>query len=319
MASDAGRRVTVFGASGFIGRYVVKRLTARGFVVRAAVRDPIAAAFLKPMGVVGQVVPLRADITDAAAVAEAVAGAEIVINLVGILHESGRQRFDAVQAQAPELAAAAAKRAGVGQFIQISAIGADAASPSHYARSKAAGEAGARRNFPAAVVLRPSIVFGPEDDFFNRFAGMARFMPFLPLIGGGRTRFQPVYVGDVAEAILRVIDNPSAAGKTYELGGPQIASFKELMQMMFAETGRPRALIDVPFAIARLKASILEKLPAPLLTRDQVAMLERDNVASPELPGLAELGIEPTAMAAILPRYLEIFRRGGRYSSSRFA
>ncbi len=315
----ASRRTTVFGGSGFIGRYVVKRLAARGDVVRVAVRDPVAAAFLKPMGAVGQIVPMRVNITDAAAVAESVRGCDVVINLVGILYESGTQSFAAIQGEGPELIAAAAKAAGVAEFVHVSAIGADAASPSIYARTKAMGEAGVRRHFPAAPILRPSIVFGPEDGFFNRFAAMAQLAPGLPLIGGGTTKFQPVFVGDVAEAILRVIGNPAARGKIVELGGPRVASFRELMEFMFRTTGRRRALIPLPFGLATAMAAVLEKLPMPLLTRDQVALLRHDNVVSPGAADLRSLAIEPTAMEAVVPQYLEIFRRGGRYAASRFA
>ncbi len=315
----ASRRTTVFGGSGFIGRHVVKRLAAHGDVVRVAVRDPVAAAFLKPMGAVGQIVPMRVNITDAAAVAEAVRGCDVVVNLVGILYESRTQRFEAIQGQAPELIAAAAKAAGVTEFVHVSAIGADAASPSIYARTKAAGEAGVRRRFPGAPILRPSIVFGPEDGFFNRFATLAQLAPALPLIGGGTTKFQPVYVGDVAEAIVRVIGNPAAQGKIFELGGPRVASFRELMEFMFRTTGRRRALVNLPFGLATAMAAVFEKLPMPLLTRDQVALLRHDNVVSPGAADLRSLAIEPTAMEAVVPQYLEIFRRGGRYGTGRFA
>jgi len=288
-------------------------------VVRAAVRDPVGAAHLKPLGNVGQIVPMRADLTDEAAVAAAVDGADSVINLVGILHERGTQRFQAVQADGPNRLARLAREAGVRHFLQISAIGADANSPSAYQRSKAAGEAGARRSFPDAPVIRPSIVFGPGDSFFNRFASMARFMPALPLIGGGHTRFQPVYVGDVADAIVKALDAPEAAGKTFELGGPRVASFRALMELMLAEINRRRMLVPLPFALAKVEAAFLEFLPSPPLTRDQVTMLERDNVCAPAMPGLVDLGIEPTAMEAILPTYLDIYRRGGRFSQSRVA
>jgi len=317
--TTASRRTTVFGGSGFIGRYVVKRLAARGDVVRVAVRDPVAAAFMKPMGAVGQIVPMRVNITDTAAVGEAVRGCDVVINLVGILYESGRQRFESIQGQAPELIAAAAKAAGATEFVHVSAIGADAASSSIYARTKAAGEAGVRRHFPGAPILRPSIVFGPEDGFFNRFAALAQLAPALPLIGGGTTKFQPVYVGDVAEAIVRVIGNPAAQGKVFELGGPRIASFRELMEFMLRTTGRRRALVNLPFGLATAMAAVLEKLPMPLLTRDQVALLRHDNVVSPGAADLRSLAIEPTAMEAVVPQYLEIFRRGGRYGAGRFA
>jgi NADH dehydrogenase len=319
MTIESGRRITVFGASGFIGRYVVKRLAASGAIVRAAMRDPVAGAFLKPMGTVGQVVPMRADITDREAVVEAVHGADSVINLVGILYERGRRSFQAIHADGADHLAAAARAAGVSEFVQVSAIGADAQSPSAYARSKAAGEAAVQRSFPAAVIIRPSIVFGAEDEFFNRFATMARLSPVLPLFGGGMTRFQPVYVGDVAEAIVRALGNPAAAGRTYEIGGPRVATFRELLELMLEETGRKTCFVSVPFGLAKLQAMVCELLPVPPLTRDQVTMLQRDNVCSADAPGLRQLGIEPTAMEAILPTYLDSHRRGGRYASGRFA
>ena len=309
------RRVTVFGGSGFIGRHLVRRLAARGDVVRVAVRDPVAAAFLKPMGNVGQIVPMRVDIRDAAAVEEAVRGADAVVNLVGILAESGRQRFDAIQAEGAERIAAAAKAAGVARFVHVSAIGADAASPSAYARSKAAGEAGVRRHYPDAPILRPSVVFGPEDDFFNRFARLAQFAPALPLVGGGVTRFQPVYVGDVAAAIEAALDSTDASGKVFELGGPRVLDMREVLVTVLAQTRRRRALVALPFPVANALAAILEKLPAPQLTRDQVKLLRVDNVVAPGAADLRSLGIEPTPIEAIVPRYLETYRRGGRYAS----
>jgi NADH dehydrogenase len=210
--------------------------------------------------------------------------------------------------------ARAAAAAGIKHFVQVSAIGADAGSPSAYARSKAAGEAAVRAALPAAVILRPSIVFGPEDGFFNRFAALAQFLPALPLIGGGHTRFQPVYVGDVADAIMAALDNPASAGQTYELGGPRAYSFKELMTLMLAEIHRERMLVPVPFFVASLQAMVLERLPAPLLTRDQVKLLQRDTVVTPGAPGLRELGIAPSAVEAIIPTYLDRFRPGGRFS-----
>ncbi|BBK29446.1 NADH dehydrogenase [Stella humosa] len=302
-------RATVFGASGFIGRYVVRRLAAEGAVVVAAVRHPDAALFLKPMGNVGQITPVRAPVGDDQAVAAAVAGSDVVINLVGILYEHGTQRFDAVQRDGAERVARLAKAAGVGRLIQMSAIGADAASKSDYGRSKGQGEQAVRAAFPEATILRPSIVFGAEDDFFNRFAAMAKLLPALPLIGGGHTKFQPVYVDDVAEAVMRALADPATAGRTYELGGPGVYSFADLMRMMLAQIGRRRCLVPVPFGIARAQAWLLEKLPVPPLTRDQLRMLEQDNVAGAG-PGLADLRIRPTALEAVLPTYLDRYRKG---------
>jgi NADH dehydrogenase len=312
-----GKLATVFGASGFIGRSIVRELAARGCRVNAVCRDAERAKFLKPMGGVGQVTPIRADVTDAAAVARVVAGADLVVNLVGILYQSGRNTFDAVQATAPGTIARAAATAGAKALVHVSAIGADPDSRSEYARSKAAGEAAVRAAFPAATVLRPSIVIGPDDSFFNRFAAMAQVMPVLPLLGGGRTRFQPVYVDDVADAALAALVRPDAAGGTYELGGPSVYSFRQLLELMLAETRRKRALVSVPFWLASLEAAVLELLPVPPLTRDQVELLKRDNVVSPGARTLADLGIEATPLEIVLPGYMDKFRVGGRYSTGR--
>lgn len=311
-----GRRVTVFGGSGFIGRYVVRRLAAKGWVVRVAVRDPIRAAFLKTSGNVGQVVPMRADLTaDEPVLEAAIAGADAVINLVGILYESGRRTFQAIHADGPARLAGIAARLGVSRFVQMSALGADPGSPSLYARSKAAGEAGVLAAFPAATIIRPSIVFGPEDGFFNRFGCMARYSPALPLIGGGGNRFQPVYVCDVADAIIRTLHEDAARGQTYELGGPRVYTFQQLMELLLRELRRHRGLIPVPYWMADIQASVLQRLPFPLLTRDQVQLLKIDNVLSGTKPGLAELGIQPTALELILPTYLDIYRKGGRFAA----
>lgn len=314
-----GKRITVFGGSGFIGRYLIRRLAVDGWVVRVAVRDPVGAAFLKTCGSLGQIVPMRCNVGDDELVAAAVQGADAVVNLVGILFESGRQRFEAVQAEAPARIARAARAAGVNTFVQMSALGADASSPSRYARSKAAGEAGVRREFPDAAIVRPSIVIGPEDEFFNRFAQMALLLPGLPLIGGGRTRFQPVYVGDVAEALHRCVSDPATRGKTYELGGPHIYTFRELMELMLKIVGRHRGLVPVPFALAELQGLVLQLLPNPPLTRDQVKLLRRDNVVAPGALTFADLGMQPQAIEPILPTYLDIYRRGGRFAANRVA
>jgi NADH dehydrogenase len=316
--------VTVFGGSGFIGRTLIKRLAKTGAVIRVPVRNPELAKVLKPMGDVGQITPFRIDIGSDAAVADAVADADAVVNLIGILHERGRNRFEAVQGQAPGRMAAAAARAGAKHFVQVSAIGAAAASPSAYARTKAAGEAAVRAAFPGAVILRPSIVFGPEDSFFNRFAALAQFAPALPLIGGGHTKFQPVYVGDVADAIMTALDDPATAGKTYELGGPQVCSFAELMRLMLDQIQRKCWLVSLPYGLANLQALFLELASPPLvalgtlagppLTRDQVKLLKHDTVVGAGALTLRDLGIAPTALAAILPTYLDRFRPGGRFA-----
>jgi NADH dehydrogenase len=309
----AQRLATVFGGSGFIGRYVVANLAREGWLVNAAVRRPDEALFLKTAGVVGTVTPLAANVRDRASVARAVAGADAVVNLVGILHEGGRQRFQAVQAEGARNIAEEAARAGAQQLVHISAIGADPSSNSAYARTKAEGEAAVRQAFPRATILRPSIVFGPEDGFFNRFARMAMLSPALPLIGGGRTRFQPVYVGDVADAVMKAIETAAAAGQTYELGGPKIYPFADLMRLLLAEIGRKRLLLPLPFPIASLMGSVMQCLPNPQLTADQVKLLKRDNVVSDGAHGLAALSITPTSVETILPTYLDRYRARGYY------
>ena len=311
MRAEAGQVATVFGGSGFIGRYVVQRLAAAGHVVRVAVRDPEGALFLKPMGGVGQVVPMRCDIADPAQVAAAVAGAAMVVSLVGILFESRGNRFASIQGEAPGTIARAAASAGVRRLVHVSAIGADAASESVYARTKAEGEQAVLAAFPGATILRPSIVFGPEDAFFNRFAAMASLLPALPLIGGGHTRFQPVYVGDVADAVMAALTRDDVAGRTYELGGPKVYTFRALLEYILQVTGRRRALLTVGWGVAMFKGRMGELLPTPPITRDQVRLLRHDNVVAEGAAGLAELGLAPRAVEAIVPGYLARYRRPG--------
>jgi len=324
----ATRMVTVFGASGFIGRHVVQRLAAQGIQVRAAVRNPNEALFLKPMGYVGQIAPVQANIRDEASVRAAVAGADAVVNLVAVLYEGGKQRFDALHVAGAGSIAEAARAAGCKRLVHISALGADSAGPSRYARSKAAGEEAVRSAFPEAVILRPSIVFGPRDGFFVRFAKMSQFSPVLPVFGcslptmkngkldiygSGGTRFQPVYVGNVADAVVKGIEDTMTTGKTYELAGPRVYSFVEIMRLVLAETNRCRLIAPVPFWLGSIMGLFGEILPIPPITRDQVATLKRDSVPSGDLPGLKELGIEAMAVEAILPTYLDAYRKGGRY------
>lgn len=311
MRGVLGRKVAVvFGGSGFIGRYVVQRLAAQDYVVRVATRDPAGARFLQTQGRVGQIVPLAASVTDDAAVARAVEGASAVVNLVGILAERRAGDFDRIQGEAPGRVARAAAAAGTEALVHLSAIGADAGSPSLYARSKAKGEEGVRAAFPSATILRPSVVFGPEDGFFNRFAAMAGLLPFMPVVAGA-TRFQPVYVGDVADAVLAAIARPEARGGTYELGGPRVMTMREVLRLVLDQTRRRRRLVEMPAGLMRVQARVAELLPSPPITRDQLLLLERDNVVGEGMPGLAELGISPTAVEAVVPGYLRRFRPGG--------
>ncbi len=301
---------TVFGGSGFIGRYLVKRLAAAGHVVRVAVRDPEAARFLKPMGAVGQIVPLYAALTEEASVARAVAEADLVVNLVGILAEHRPGDFNAVHAEGAGRIARLAREAGVSRLLHVSAIGADPGSPSLYAASKGRGEALVRAAFAGAVILRPSIVFGPEDAFFNRFASLAALLPIMPVISG-TTRFQPVYVGDVADAAMAALTRPEAQGRVFELGGPRVWSFRELLAWILLITQRNRRLVEIPPALAQLQARICEYLPGKPLTRDQLLLLAQDNVVAPGAAGLAELGIVPTPVEMVVPAYLARYRPGG--------
>lgn len=311
--------ITVFGGSGFIGRYAVRALVKAGYRVRVATRLPHTAIDLKPMGTVGQIQLVQANIRNTASIARAVEGASAVINLTGILAQSGRQTFRSVQEQGAARIAEAAKEAGITRMVHVSAIGADETSASAYARTKAAGEKAVMEAIPTATVLRPSIVFGAEDSFFNRFAQMALYSPVLPLIGGGKTQFQPVWAGDVGAAILAALESPAAQGKTYELGGPAQYSFAELMAYITATIQRPRLLVPLPWLAAHvigLAGEIAGALPfvPVVLTRDQVTLLKTDNVVSGDMPGLGDLGISPASVEAIVPAYLYRFRKGGQFA-----
>jgi len=277
--------------------------------VSVASRHATEARFLKPMGDVGQIALIDAGLDDEAALAAAVAGSSAVVSAFGILYERGRQRFQLLHVDGPARLARLAAAAGAKHFVHISALSADARAASAYARSKAEGEAAVKAAFPAATILRPSLVFGPEDDFFNRFAAMARLNWALPLVGGGTTRFQPVYVGDVADAVMAALERPEAAGRTYELGGPAVLSFRDLMELLLAEIGRRRVLLPLPSGLASLAALFMEFMPKPMLTRDQVKLLRKDSVVTPGAPGLADLGLTPTALELVLPTYLNRFRR----------
>ncbi len=306
-----GMRVTVFGGAGFVGRYIVKRLAAAGAGVRVACRDPERAKFLKPAGGVGQVVPVQANLRYPESVRAAVEGVDAVVNCVGVLVSRGLQSFAAIHAAGAGAVASASAEAGVDKLVHISAIGADAESTAAYARSKAAGEAAVREAFPDASILRPSIVIGPEDDFFNRFAFLARLAPALPLVGGGFTRFQPAYVGDVADAAIAALDRP---GGLFELGGPKVYSFRQLMELLLAEIGRKRLLVPVPFRIMQAKAAFIQFVPGAPITPDQVELLKYDNVVSEGAAGFAELGIEPKDIETVIPAYLDRFRIRGRFA-----
>lgn len=321
--------VTIFGGSGFLGRHLVRHLAPEGVSMRIAVRDPEGAKFLKPMADVGRIVPIRTDIGKEDEVARAVEGANAVVNLVGILHQWGRRTFESVHVAGAARIAKAAKAAGAERLVHVSALGADARSPSVYARTKAGGEEAARAAFPEAIVVRPSVLFGPEDNFFNRFAAMARLLPGLPVFykgwpkvepfadfpfpritfNAGQNRMQPVYVGDVARALARLVLEPGHEGKTFELGGPQVYTMAELMRLVLEWTGRRPRLIPVPYFIANSAAFFLEKLPVAPLTRDQLTLLEADNVVSAGALGLQDLGIVPSAAEVVVPPYLRRFGR----------
>lgn len=312
--------VTVFGGSGFVGSQVVQALARRGWRVRIACRRPDRAWKLQTAGQVGQFQSVRCDATRPEDVAAALRGADAAINLIGILYESGRRTFQALHVDASRTIAEACAAAGVNRLIQVSAIGADAGSRSGYARSKAAAERAVREVRPDAVVIRPSVVFGAGDDFLNRFAALASMAPALPLIGGGQTKFQPVYVTDVAEAIARATSVPEAAGRTFELGGPAVMTFEDVLKLIRRETYRSFGMVPLPFFAARAIGSMAQLTAlvgiAPVLTSDQVTLLETDNVVAAGAEGLAALGIEPTGIEAIAPSYLWRYRRGGQFAEA---
>jgi NADH dehydrogenase len=316
--------VTVFGGSGFLGRHVVRALAKVGYRVRVAVRRPELAGFLQPAGRVGQIHAVQANLRYPASVEAAARDADVLINLVGILYERGRQKFDAVQAFGAEAVALAAANFGA-KLVHVSAIGADEHGTSHYARSKAMGERLVLAAAPSATILRPSVLFGQEDEFFNKFAAIARLSPALPLVGGGHTRFQPVFAGDVASAVVAALEGRTttgtADGKIYELGGPEAMTFKELMQFTLATIERKRLLVPIPFALAKFQASFLQLMPTPLLTPDQVELLRTDNVVSEDAQRegrtIAAFGIDPVAMETVVPSYLWRYRKTGQYQGDR--
>jgi uncharacterized protein YbjT (DUF2867 family) len=308
--------IAIFGGSGFLGRHVVRALAKRHYRIRVGVRRPELAGHLQPLGRVGQIHAVQANLRYPESVEMAARDARVVINLVGILFERGRQSFASVQAAGAETVALAAHGLGA-RMIHVSAIGADDNSPALYARSKALGEKLVLSAVPSATIFRPSIMFGPEDDFFNRFAGLARFSPALPLVGGGHTKFQPIFVGDVAAAIAQAVEGRTEPGAVYELGGPEVRTFRELMEYVLATIERRRLLIPLPFGLAKFQSYFLQLLPKPLLTPDQVELLKRDNVVSEqakrERHTLKDLGIDPVAIEAIVPSYLWRFRKSGQF------
>lgn len=311
------KTVCVFGGTGFIGRHIVRALCAEGWRVKIASRAPESAFELKVSGSVGQVVAVPCDYSDEQ-IASCVANCDAVVNLVGILFEKKKNSFEKIHVEQPQNIARACAANNVARFIHVSALGVDD-TDSRYARSKKRGEDMVRRFYPAATILRPSAVFGAEDDFFNRFARMAKLSPFLPAIGGGKTKLQPVFVGDVAGAVMAALADNNTAGRTYELGGPEVLNFKEVYQRLFAHTRQPRCLLPLPFGVARVIGKILGILPVPPLTADQVDTLRADNVVSAGALTLKDLGIAPTALDAVLPSYLNQYRPGGRFADKKTA
>lgn len=312
--------VTVIGGSGFIGRHIIAALARRGYRIRAASRRPDLAGHLQPLGYPGQIMAVQANVRYPESLAAACRGASVVIYLPAVLSEAGSQNFDALHVFGAEAAAKAARAAKARMFIHVSAVGADAQSQSLYARTKGEGEARVKAAFPGAIILRPSVVFGPEDDLFNRFASLARFAPALPLIGGGGTKFAPVYVGDIAEAVGRLIDQGIASGRTYELGGPEVMTLRDIIAYTLKVTGRHRLLVNLPWAAASALGSLMGILPKPMITSDQVELLKQDNLVSEEARRegrtFEALGIKPSGVEAIVPSYLYRYRKAGQFSTS---
>lgn len=317
-SANSEKIVTLIGGSGFVGRHIARSLAKRGYRIRVACRRPDLAGHVQPLGTPGQVMPIQANVRYPASLAAACNGTYAVVNLTGVLANSGAQTFEAVHVFGAEASAKAARAAKANLFIQMSSLGADVESSSAYARSKGMGELRARAAFPGAFALRPSIVFGPEDNFFNQFAGMSRLSPALPLIGGGQTKFSPVFVGDVAEAVAKLIDAGEATGKTYELGGPEEFTFKQLLEFTLETIGRKRVLLPIPWSISKLLGIVLGVLPGAPLTSDQVELLKTDNVVSAlaisEGRDLAGLGIKPSSLQGIVPSYLYRYRKAGQFT-----
>jgi uncharacterized protein YbjT (DUF2867 family) len=317
--SNSDKIVTLIGGSGFVGRHIARALAKRGYRIRVGCRRPDLAGHVQPLGTPGQIMPIQVNVRYPASLAAACDGAYAVMNLTGVLASGGAQSFEAVHEFGAEACAKAARTAKASVFIQMSALGADVNSGSEYARSKGQGEVRAKAAFPGAVILRPSIVFGPEDNFFNQFAGMSRLAPALPLIGGGVTKFTPVFVGDVAEAVAKLIDAGEATGKTYELGGPEVFTFKQLLEFTLDTIGRKRLLLPLPWPVAKVLGTVLGVMPGAPLTADQVELLKTDNVvsnaATREGRDLGGLGIKPSSIQGIVPSYLYRFRKAGQFTA----
>ncbi len=318
MRTDSYKMACVFGGTGFIGRQIVRELAIAGYTVKVATRVPEKAFFLKTCGNVGQIVPFACAPGDEASIRAAVQGCEVVINSVGILFEKGKSSFIRIHTELPRAIAKACAAEKVERFIHISALGCDE-SESKYGKSKLNGELAVLENFPKATILRPSVVFGPEDDFFNMFGRLSTVLPALPLIGGGHTKFQPVYVGDIADSVMSAIAKPETQGKTYELGGPDVLSFRQMYERLFAETGRKRMLVSLPWGVAKIQGCFMGLLPKPPLTADQVESLKTDNVVSNGANTLADLGVSPTSLDVVLPTYLARFKPGGRFGDKKRA
>ncbi len=312
------KQACIFGGTGFIGRQIVRDLAREGYTIKVASRAPERAYFLRTCGNVGQVVPFACDYSDEASLRAAVKGCDVVINCVGILFEKGKNSFTRIHTELPRSIAKVCATEKVARLVHISSLGCDQAH-SKYAKSKLNGEMAAFENFPRATVLRPATVFGVEDGFFNMFAKLSILLPFLPLIGGGKTKLQPVYVGDVADSVIAAIGNDAAAGQIYELGGPEVLSFRQIYERLFRETGRKKLLVSLPWGIASLQGKIMSVLPKPPLTDDQVETLKADSIVTGNHPTMADLGVVATGMDAILPTYLNRYRPGGRFGDKKRA
>lgn len=318
MRTDSYKMACVFGGTGFIGRQIVRELARAGYTVKVAGRFPEKAFFLKTAGNVGQIVPVACKASDEASIRAAVRGCDVVVNCVGILFEKGKSTFTRLHTELPRSIAKACAAEKISRLVHLSALGCEE-TESKYGKSKLNGELALHENFAKATILRPSVVFGPEDNFFNMFARLSTLLPFLPLIGGGETKFQPVFVGDVADAVMQAIARPESEGQVYELGGPEIVTFRQIYERLFAQTGRARLLVPLPWGVAKIQGCVMGLLPKPPLTADQVESLKTDNVLAANAKTLADLGITPTALDIILPTYLARFRPGGRFGDKKRA